>query len=100
MKSNFKNIIDTDTAVLIDFHATWCGPCQTLAPILEDIKSDFGDQIKLIKIDVDKNKPLAAQFGIRSVPTLMLFKNGDRLWRNSGLISKQDLTGIIKQYTV
>src|SRR5699024_9972341 len=100
MKSNFKNIIDTDTAVLIDFHATWCGPCQTLAPILEDIKSDFGDKIKLIKIDVDKNKPLADQFGIRSVPTLMLFKNGDRLWRNSGLISKQDLTGIIKQYTV
>lgn len=99
MKSNFKNIIDSETPVLIDFYATWCGPCQTLSPILEEIKEGYGDKLKLIKIDIDKNQSLATNFGIRSVPTLMLYKNGERVWRKAGLVSKHDLGDIINQYT-
>ena len=92
MKDTFGNIIHTDKPVLIDFYATWCGPCQTLAPILEDFKSEMGDAVKIIKVDIDKNQELASRFKVRSVPTLMLYKEGKQLWRKSGLMSKRDLT--------
>lgn len=91
MKASFGTLTDSQTPVLIDFYATWCGPCQTLAPILEDVKRELGEGIKILKVDVDKNKPLAAKFKVRGVPTLMLFKNGQQLWRKSGLLSKNDL---------
>lgn len=91
MKTSFGDLTDSQIPILIDFHASWCGPCQTLAPILEDVKKDLGENIKIVKVDVDKNKPLAAKFKVRGVPTLMLFKNGQQLWRKSGLISKNDL---------
>jgi len=99
MNSSFNSIIDSKTPVLIDFYADWCGPCKTLAPILKDVKSEFNDNIKIIKIDVDKNQNLAAKYQVRGVPTMMLFKNGSQLWRQSGVLQKQDLVNIINQHS-
>lgn len=96
MKSNFKNIINSDIPVLVDFYADWCGPCKMLAPILSDVKSELGDHVKIVKIDVDKNQAIAAQFQVRGVPTLLLFKNGKQVWRESGVIQKADLIQIIQ----
>ncbi|KGO89209.1 thioredoxin [Flavobacterium suncheonense] len=96
--STFSEIIDKEQPVLVDFFATWCGPCQTLAPILKQVKDELGDRVAIIKIDVDKNQTLAAQFQVRGVPTLVLFKNGKQVWRQSGLLSKADLIRIISQH--
>lgn len=98
MKSNFKDIIQSDVPVLVDFFADWCGPCKMLAPILKDVKTELDDAIKIVKIDVDKNQPLASQYQVRGVPTMILFKNGKQLWRQSGVIQKNDLISIINQY--
>lgn len=98
MKSNFQKLIQTDNLVLIDFSAEWCGPCQTLAPILKDVKSDLGDDVKIVKIDIDKNQAIANQFSIRSVPTLILFKNGKEIWKQSGVMTKADLVRTIKSH--
>ena len=97
MNSNFNNIIKSETPVLIDFHADWCGPCKMLAPILKEVKAELQDQIKIIKIDVDKNQNLASQYQVRGVPTMMLFKNGQSVWRQSGVLQKDDIVNIIKQ---
>tara|TARA_B100000949_G_C14093635_1_gene371048 strand:- start:191 stop:490 length:300 start_codon:yes stop_codon:yes gene_type:complete len=99
MKTNFGSITDSETPVLIDFFATWCGPCQTLAPILSDVKKELGDAVKIIKIDVDKNQVLAQKFQVRGVPTLMLFKDGKQLWRQSGVVSRADLKQIIQSHS-
>lgn len=99
MKSNFKDIINSQTPVLVDFFADWCGPCKSLAPILKDVKADLGEAVKIVKIDVDKNQPLAQQFQVRGVPTMILFKNGNQLWRQSGVLQKSDLIAIIKQHS-
>lgn len=98
MKSNFNAIINSETPVLIDFFATWCGPCKTLAPILEQVKDELEDRIKIIKIDVDKNQPLAAKYQVRGVPTMLLFKNGKQIWRQSGVLQKDQLIQIIKSH--
>ena len=90
--SNFKDIIKGDKPVLIDFHATWCGPCQTMSPIIDEIKHHFGDRIRILKIDVDKNQETAAKFKVRGVPTFLLFKNGEIQWRSAGMQSRKDLT--------
>lgn len=82
--------------VLVDFHADWCGPCKMLAPILKQVKEEMGDNIKIIKIDVDKNQPLASKYQVRGVPTMLLFKDGKQLWRQSGVIQKNDIIQIIK----
>lgn len=100
MKSSFKNIIDSETPVLVDFFATWCGPCKTLAPILTEVKKELGDAVKIVKIDVDKNQPIAAKYEVRGVPTMLLFKNGKQLWRQSGVLQKNQLVDIIKQYNL
>ncbi|UOK43018.1 MULTISPECIES: thioredoxin [Flavobacterium] len=97
--SNFSEIINKNQPVLIDFHATWCGPCQTLSPILKQVKDELGDSISIIKIDVDKNPAIAEQFQVRGVPTMLLFKNGKQLWRQSGILSKSDLLNVFKQYS-
>lgn len=97
MKSNFGTIINQDKPVLIDFFATWCGPCQMLAPILNEVKDYFGDKISIIKIDVDKNQELAAKYQVRGVPTMMLFRKGSQLWRQSGVLQKEDIIQIITQ---
>ncbi|MFC6861375.1 thioredoxin [Zunongwangia atlantica] len=94
--STFGDIIADEKPVLIDFYADWCGPCKTLAPILKEVKTELGENIKIVKIDVDKNQQLAAKYQVRGVPTMMLFKNGAQLWRQSGVLQKQDIINIIK----
>lgn len=99
MKSSFNTIIKSRTPVLIDFHADWCGPCKTLAPILKQVKKELNDAIKIVKIDVDKNQLLAGRYQVRGVPTMMLFKNGKQLWRQSGVLQKNDIIGVIKSHS-
>jgi thioredoxin 1 len=94
----FNEIIQSEKPVLIDFFATWCGPCQAMPPILKELKSKLGDKVSVLKIDVDKNQQLANKYGVRSVPTLMLFKRGELVWRESGVFSAQQLAGIINQH--
>ena len=95
--SNFSEIINKEQPVLVDFFATWCGPCQTLSPILKQVKDELGESVSILKIDVDKNPAVAAQFQVRGVPTMLLFKNGKQVWRQSGVLSKNDLISVIKQ---
>lgn len=94
--SSFKNIINASPVVLVDFYANWCGPCKVLAPILKEVKQELSDTIKIIKIDVDKNQSIAAKYQVRGVPTMILFKNGEQLWRQSGVLQKSDIINIIK----
>ena len=91
----FQQLIQKDEPVLVDFFATWCGPCQMLAPILKQVKESLGERITIIKIDVDKNQAIAAQYQVRGVPTMLLFQNGKQLWRQSGVVSKEELVKII-----
>lgn len=83
--SDFNNIINENKPTLVDFFATWCGPCRMQGPILEDVKKRVGDRANIIKIDIDQNQPLAAQYNVRSVPTLIMFKNGEAVWRAVGV---------------
>ncbi len=99
MKSNFNEIIKDSKPVLVDFHADWCGPCKMLAPILKDAKLELGDGVKIVKIDVDKNEALAGKYQVRGVPTLILFKNGEQLWRQSGVVQKDEIIRIIKSHS-
>jgi thioredoxin 1 len=97
-KKSFQELIQSEKPVLVDFSAEWCGPCKMLAPILHDVKNEIGDKASIIKIDVDKNPQLSAMYQIQAVPTLMLFKNGKVLWRKSGVLSKQELVSVIRNY--
>lgn len=94
--SKFSELIKGDTPVLVDFHAEWCGPCKMLAPIIKDVKSELGDQLKIIKIDIDKNPKAAANYHVKGVPTLILFQNGKQLWRQSGVVPREQLISIVK----
>lgn len=96
MSAKFNELIQSETPVLVDFFAEWCGPCKTLAPILEEVKQELGEAVKIIKIDVDKNQALASTFQVRGVPTLMIYKNGQQKWRQSGVLSKNDLVSLIR----
>jgi thioredoxin 1 len=91
MTKSFENIINSEKPVLIDFFATWCGPCKTLAPILKEVKDSLGERISIIKIDVDKNQELASKYQVRGVPTMILYQSGKQLWRQSGVLSKADI---------
>lgn len=91
----FHKIINAEKPVLIDFYATWCGPCQMLSPVLKQVKDNLGERISIIKIDVDKNQDIAASYQIKGVPTMMLFQNGKQLWRQSGVLSKDEIIKII-----
>lgn len=89
--ANFNDIIAGDQPVLIDFFAAWCGPCKMMPPILQQVKNEMGEDVKIIKIDVDKNQALAARYQVRGVPTLMVFKDGELKWRQSGVVQANDL---------
>jgi len=95
MNDTFQDIINSKTPVLLDFFGTWCGPCQMLGPILKKVKDSLGDRVSIIKIDVDKNQEIAAKYQIRGVPTMMLFQNGKQLWRQSGVLSKEEIIAVI-----
>ena len=92
---NFVDLINSDKPVLVDFFATWCGPCQRLSPTLKQLKDYWGERITILKIDVDKNEQLVSHYQVGGVPTMMLFQNGKQLWRQSGLISKEDMVKVI-----
>ena len=81
---------------IIDFYADWCGPCKMMSPILKEVKDSLGDAVSIIKIDVDKNQELAAKYQVRGVPTLLIFKNGKQVWRQSGLVEKNELISALK----
>lgn len=98
MKGNFNNIIKGEKPVLIDFFAEWCGPCKMVPPILREVKEELGDDIRIIKIDTDKHADLSNRFQIRGVPTLMLFKDGEMKWRQSGVIPAHQLIPILQQH--
>lgn len=91
MNDSFQNLINSDKPVLIDFYATWCGPCQMLGPILKEVKENLGERVSIIKIDVDKNQEIASVYQVRGVPTMMLFQKGKQLWRQSGVLSKEEI---------
>lgn len=98
MKDSFNNIINSETPVLVDFHADWCGPCKMLAPILKQVKDEMGNDLKIVKIDVDKNQSLASTYQVRGVPTMILFKNGKQVWRQSGVLQKNDILQVVQQH--
>jgi thioredoxin 1 len=89
--SNFDTIIQSEKPVLVDFFATWCGPCKMLGPILKEVKDSLGDRVSIIKIDVDKNQQISSQYQVRGVPTMILFQNGKQLWRQSGVLTKEEI---------
>ena len=93
----FEEIINQDKPVLVDFFATWCGPCKTQAPILDEVKQRLGDQVSIIKIDVDQNQAVASQYQVRSVPTLIIFKNGQIRWRQAGVFPVNELERLLKE---
>lgn len=96
--SKFQELIQSDKPVLVDFTATWCGPCKMQAPILEDVKRSLGDSITIIKVDVDKNQQAAMAYQVQGVPTLILFKNGNIQWRQSGVAPASVLIDVIRKY--
>lgn len=95
---NFYDIIGGDQLTLVDFYATWCAPCKMMHPVLEQLKESFGNDIRILKIDVDKAQAVAGSYGIQAVPTLLLFRGGELLWRQSGAMSLADLETIINNH--
>ncbi len=97
MKGNFVSIINDKRPVIVDFHALWCSPCKTQSPILKEVATELGDRVKVIKIAVDQNMELASQYHIQGVPALIIFKNGKLVWRQSGVVSKNQLYNVLMQ---
>lgn len=93
--SKFSELINQDKPVLVDFFAEWCEPCKMMSPILKAVKDDLKDRVSIIKIDVDKNQALATKYQVRGVPTLLLFKNSKQVWRQSGVVQKNDILNVI-----
>jgi len=96
--NRFSEIINQDKLVLVDFFAEWCGPCKMMSPILKEVKDSLGETVSILKIDVDKNQTLATKYQVRGVPTLLLFKHGKQVWRQSGLVQKNDLVSLLKSH--
>ncbi len=96
--SDFNEMINDDKPTLVDFFATWCGPCRMQAPILEEVKKKVGDEANIVKVDIDQNTRLAAQYNVRSVPTLILFKKGEALWRTVGVQQADFIEAKIREH--
>lgn len=94
----FKDILNGDKPVLVDFYATWCGPCKMMAPTVDALSKELGGQARILKIDIDKNATVANQYRIQSVPTLIIFKKGEVVWRTSGVVDKKSLLQQVKKY--
>ena len=97
MKGKFDSLIHDIRPVIVDFHALWCSPCKMQSPILIEVANELGERIKVIKIDVDQNNEIASRYNIQSVPTLIIFKNGKQIWRQSGVVSKNQLYSVLTQ---
>ena len=95
---SFDELIQSDKPVLVDFSAEWCGPCQMMAPILSELKGRMGDEAKIVKVDVDRNRQLAMDYRIQGVPTLMVFQKGEVKWRQSGVVQVTPLEHVLRQY--
>ncbi len=98
MKESLTNILNDSKPVLVDFFAEWCGPCKVQAPVLKEVKTEIGDQVRIIKIDVDQSPAVAQQYAVSGVPTLILFRNGQPVWRQSGVATKKQLVDVIRQH--
>jgi len=96
--AKFQEVVNSHPLVLVDFHATWCGPCKTLTPILKEVKNKVGEGVKIVKIDVDKHQQLSAQMGVRGVPTMVLYKNGTQVWRQSGVVPASQLEALLQTH--
>jgi thioredoxin 1 len=94
----FAQLVQSETPVLVDFSAEWCGPCKMLAPILSEVKKRVGDKVKIVKIDIDKNQSLANSLNIQSVPTLIVFQKGETKWRQSGVMTAVQLENVLQKY--
>lgn len=93
----FHELINQNTPVIVDFYADWCGPCKAMAPVIAQVADELGEKAKVIKVDVDKNQAAAQKYGIRSIPTLLVFKNGKIQWRQAGMVSADQLKSAVNQ---